>query len=108
MFLVFILNPLRNFYFNGPYLNGWGGWEGMPKEDICAQITKVSSNLWKNLAIENCNLLLENKFQSFSVALYTFTYAWLLIKIFNYVWFRFLIFGPIMKEIKWFEENRKK
>jgi len=101
----FFVEPLRTFYFQGPYLGGWGGWEGMAAVDICAQLTHVSSQLWQD-SIHNCMLLLENKFQAFLISCYAFTYMFLAIKIFNYVWFRFMIFNPIIKELRWFQQQQ--
>ena len=103
--MYFWVEPLRTWYFKGPFLGGWGGWEGMLPIDICAQITHVSSQLWQD-SYQNCMLLLENKFNAFVISCYAFTYIFLALKIFNYLWFRFMIFNPIVKELKWFHEQK--
>lgn len=103
----FLLSPLRKFYFHGPSFLGLGGWEGIPAEDICAHITKVSSSLWKYSALSNCIVLLENKFQAYLIGVYAFIYVWLICKLFNYAWMRYMIIGPILKELKNYDQKSK-
>lgn len=91
--------PLRNFYFKGPSLWGFGGWENMLPEDICAHITKVSAIMWRYESMEHCLLLLENKFQAFSITIFTCIYAWTFLKFLQHLWFRYFILGPILKKL---------
>lgn len=39
---------LSRLYLFGPNLKGFGFWEGKEAQDICAELTGVSSNFWSN------------------------------------------------------------
>lgn len=91
--------PLREIYFKGPRLWGWGGWEGFASEDICAHLTQVTSSVWKSQH-DHCTDLLERKFQAFLVSVFGISYFFLAYKLLSYLWFRYFILAPILKELQ--------
>ncbi len=93
-----IILPLRTLYFGGPRLWGWGGWEGISFQEICAQLTQVPAKVWENST--DCRELVERKFQTFLISLGAGTYIFLVFKLVNYIWLRYFILGPLLKEFK--------
>jgi len=91
--------PLRLLFFQGPRVWGWGGWEGIQYEDICAQMTQVPAHVWREQMF-TCAELLERKFTTFLVTVGAATYGFVLYKILSYLWFRYFILGPILHELK--------
>lgn len=96
---ILFVRPLRTLYLNGPQVFGYGGWEGIVFEDICAQLTHVPASVWRQ-EFYNCEQLVERKFQTLLVTVSLLSYCLLLYKILSYLWFRFFIVGPILYEIQ--------
>lgn len=72
----FALEPaLRELYFVGPRLKGYGFWNGLPPADICAQITQTSADVWRGVAAVQCTTLMEQYFQAFYVGVYSLLYV---------------------------------
>ena len=70
-----VLEPaLRELYFVGPRLKGYGFWNGLPQADICAQLTQTSADVWRGVAVSQCTTLTEQYFQAFYVGSYTSIY----------------------------------
>jgi hypothetical protein len=66
---------LRELYFVGPRLKGYGFWNGLPPADICAQITQTSAEMWNMVGTgAKCILLLEQNFQAFYTGAYALLY----------------------------------
>ena len=95
----FFVSPLRILYFHGPRIWGWGGWEGINFEDICAQLTLVPASVWKDQT-KNCAELLERKFSTFLVSVFGAAYFFTLYKIISYIYFRYFILAPLISELK--------
>lgn len=68
-------------------------------EDICAQITLVPASVWKE-QIANCGALLERKFSTFTVTVFGLAYFFAVYKVISYVYFRYFVLAPIIKELK--------
>lgn len=94
-----LVYPLKLLYFQGPAILGWGGWGGLPIEDICAQFTQVSAELWK-LQKEHCAALVDRKFSAILVAVGCTAYFVGLYKILSYIWFRYFFLRPFLRELK--------
>ena len=56
--------PLRMLYFDGPELGGYGFWGGRPPEDVCAEMSGLSSRA-ALLNPDGCTELLERRFAAF-------------------------------------------
>jgi hypothetical protein len=96
---LFFVSPLRILYFRGPRIWGWGGWEGISFEDICAQLTLVPASVWKD-QITNCTELLERKFSTFLVSVFGAAYFFTLYKVISYIYFRYFVLAPLITELK--------
>lgn len=96
---LLVVYPLRLLYFQGPTLFGVGGWGGLPVEDICAQFTQVSAELWKAQR-EHCMALIDRKFKAMVVAFGCGVYFMALYKIMSYLWFRYFVLRPFLVELK--------
>lgn len=96
---TFIVAPLKILYFQGPSLFGWGGWAGLPMEDICAQFTQVSADLWKNQR-DHCAALIDRKFRAILVVVGCATYFAALYKLIYYMCFRYFFLRPLLRELK--------
>ena len=64
--MIFI-HPLRDLYFQGPWVNGWGFWAGKDVEEICAYMNPTTSQMHWIRNINDCNELVERHFQTFLV-----------------------------------------
>lgn len=65
--------PLRTLYLHGPNIAGYGFWANRLPEDICAELTSVSSAHWtKESAL--CHQLIEDHFESFHVGVTSLVY----------------------------------
>jgi len=80
LFRVFIEDPLFELYINGPAFHGVGFWQGKPNEDICAELTSVSSSHWIKDSQE-CNDIIQRRFFSTVVVIYTAIYFTVLFKL---------------------------
>jgi len=99
---LLLVAPLRSLYFNGPAIMGWGGWGGMPPEDVCSQLTHVPAAVWRMDAAHmmDCEQLLERKFNTFVVAAGAAAYALLLWKLLAFFWFKYFVLRPIIAELQ--------
>lgn len=69
--------PMKIIYFYGPELFGFGGWGGRSVEDICHHLAKDSrSEFWSShpFATNECERMIEQRFQSNIIGLYGFLY----------------------------------
>jgi hypothetical protein len=65
-----ITDPLRTFYFVGPY------WHNAPIPEVCFRMTNVDSKFWSSSAdhMQECNDLTERQFRSFDATVMTTLY----------------------------------
>jgi len=97
MFFQILVNPLYEFFRKGPIF--FGGFGGLPEEDICTKISNVPSYMWQQNR-EECTKLIERKYESFYVCFYIFLYMFSIYKLFNYIWLKYFVIKPILEEIK--------
>jgi hypothetical protein len=64
-----IREPLRALYMGGPSLGGYGFWESLPDEEICAMMTGVKASFWRGLevSIAMCDRRIECKVDVFVI-----------------------------------------
>jgi hypothetical protein len=64
---------LRNLYFGGPALHGYGFWSNKSPVDMCSELTNVPADHWvKNE--EECETLLQRNFRAFEIGVNTVIY----------------------------------
>lgn len=65
-----ITNPLRTFYFVGPW------WGNVPKPEICFRITNVEAKWWEANTdrMKECTALTEREFESWDATIMTTLY----------------------------------
>ena len=71
-------SPVYRLYRHGPALHGYGFWRGAPSHEICAALTNVESDFWKNHSNE-CESLIAKEVQAYVVLIETITYFGLLL-----------------------------
>ena len=69
----FFIIPLARLYLWAPTLNGWGGLGGQNLQEICAQMTHLSSDFW-DLHRPECMDMVSKKFYGLVVVFETFFY----------------------------------
>lgn len=69
--------PLRDLYFRGPRVQGYGFWNGLPLPDICAQLTHTPSEVWVTNAAQ-CITMTDRYFDAFYIGCTTLLYIWVL------------------------------
>lgn len=75
MYIVFIVAPLFNIYFNGPCFGGYGFWGGKSNHDICTVLAPSSSSLhWANEGSKHCDEMVMRAFNSFLNLIMTIVY----------------------------------
>lgn len=104
MFFQILINPLYEFFRKAPTF--FGGYGGLPEEDICTKITNAPSYLWTQNK-EECTKLIERRYESFYVCFYVFLYIFSIYKLFNYLWLKYFVIKPILSEIKNVLQNKK-
>lgn len=96
---VLFVNPIRNLYFRGPWVNGWGFWSGKTIDEICTYINPSTNQLhWLKNNME-CLEIVEKRFDSFMVIVNFTLYLFAIYKIIEVIWFRFFVMGPLAREV---------
>jgi hypothetical protein len=69
-----VYEPLKTLYMNGPAIGGYGFWESLPPEEICATLTRVEASFWhKTLpSVAMCEQLIERKTDAFVIGTIAF------------------------------------
>ena len=91
--------PLQYFYRTGPTV--LGGWQGMNNADICAKLTKVPSEFWKENAGE-CESVVEKHFSGYYAVIKVGLYMYTLYKIISLCWFRYTVVRPLQDTLERF------
>ena len=65
---IVVTSPLKFVYLSGPSLAGFGFWNGVPYSQICAQLTRVETDHWKENAVA-CQSLVDRQVDAFVVSL---------------------------------------
>ena len=100
-------HPLYTLFRKGPLLNGFGFWGGKEDSEICSILTNVDSQIW----IQNpnqCNILIQRQYDSFSVTLYTICFLCFIIKSFTFIYTYICIVRPITKAMETLGQNKLK
>ena len=90
-----MVHPLRTLYLRGPPPFFWGG---KTVYDICAQTSGFPATFWETNT-EECVNNVETRFQSFYVGACFAGWSLTLYKILSTLWFRYMVLGPIVREI---------
>ena len=93
---LFILEPLKLFYFVGPI------WNNIPKEDICSQCTSIDASWWTKSQenMDECIYILERNFTSFATTVFTLCYFGVSTILTIYLLCHCCFVNPIIKEIR--------
>jgi hypothetical protein len=73
----FVETPMKQLYFKGPRIQGYGFWNGLPLNDICAQITHTASEVW-TLNVAQCIIITDRYFEAFYIGSYSVLYIFML------------------------------
>ena len=97
--------PLHYFYRTGPTV--FGGWQSMNNADICAKLTKVPSEFWKE-NVEECISVIEKHFSGYYAVVKIGLYLYVLYKIISLCWFRYTVIRPLQTTLERFLESHQK
>lgn len=82
---IFIEIPLRELYFHGPSMHGYGFWKGLSNSQICAELTQVEESHWVT-NISTCNSLVHRQFEAFLIIIYFCIYGIVMVSlIYNFI-----------------------
>lgn len=101
---VLFINPIRNLYFKGPWINGWGFWSGKTMEEICTYMNPSTSQMHWMKNTDDCIELVDKRFDSFMVSIYFGLYCFAIYKILQSIWFRFFMMQPLAREVAMYLE----
>jgi len=97
---VAIMQPLKQLYFRGPLLHGWGFWGGAAPESVCAAMLPGShTSFWQD-HLGECEVLLHQRFDSFSIAVHIVVYILLLFKVLQGLVFHWLVVQPAIYRLE--------
>lgn len=96
--------PFFIFYLKGPHIIGC--WEGIDLINICSQLSGTTAHFWIT-NMDECNVMINNKFESYYILLITILYCMFLIKIYEYLWWRYFVYTPIINKIDYLIKNNK-
>jgi len=94
---VFVHNPLRTLYFNGPTALGF--WGGALPQDVCFLLTGTPSTFWTE-HMDECMRLCEQKFDAFAVVITFGMYVALVLKCVEAVTMHLCFTRPILCELR--------
>ena len=95
-----ILMPLKQLYFHGPLLHGYGFWGGTPQEDMCAALSPgTAAGFWlKNH--EECSRIVDQHFEAFLVCIQVLLYGMTLYKLVSWCFMRYFVIQPTLTHIE--------
>ena len=79
LFHLTIIKPIEWLYLNAPEFGGFGGHEGLPKQEVCARITGVASHHWLAAGAVSCDLLIERKVRALASTILVILYVYLVV-----------------------------
>ena len=77
---LLLVSPLRRLYLYGPAAYNVGFWEGKEASEMCQVMTNHNQLFWENNH-EECQTLIETRFQSFKTTVEVVLYFTLMYKI---------------------------
>ena len=92
-----VLRPLRRLYLQGPSFVGF--WGGQALADVCAQMSTVPASFWAEHP-DRCDVLVEQRLQSFVVTVETVAYAWAAYRAVSAYFWRWAVVHPIVTELR--------
>jgi hypothetical protein len=82
---VMFVDPLKRLYLFGPAIMHFGFWGGTPLPEICRQMVGSADTKYWSQAPEECKNLVDQKFYSFYVGVYSGIYVYCLYKFFHWL-----------------------
>lgn len=89
--------PLRQLYFRGPLLAGFGFWAGAAKEDMCAMLSPGTSAFFWGHNSAQCEALLQQRFDAFSIAIKFVLYLLAMYRLLHWVCFQLFVMRPVLR-----------
>lgn len=108
---VLFNNPMRNLYFKGPWMNGWGFWSGKPSDEICSIINPYTNQIHWMKNSDECLYIIEKRYESFMIVVHFGCYVLFVYKLIQALWFRFFVMPSLAKEVAYYIDpptNRKR
>ena len=100
LFNTVFVSPLYTLYFRGPTLNGFGFWGGAAPETICASLLPGSHASFWAQHVDDCYVLLTQRFDAFQVAVHTCLYVFVLLKLVQCLTFHCLVVQPALGRLE--------
>src|SRR5579872_314361 len=103
LFRVFLFNPIRFIYLNGPSLGGFGFWNGQDLPDICNQLSKgVGTVKFWTKNFDQCELEIEKQVIALCILVWFLVFlfsCYLAIKVALWKYYQHMILKPILTDI---------
>jgi hypothetical protein len=92
--------PLKQLYFHGPLLHGYGFWGGTPHEDICAALSPgTAASFWLKNSDE-CTRIVDQHFDAFLISIQFLLYTVTLYKLVSWCFVRYFVIQPTLTHIE--------
>ena len=63
LYVTVVVTPLRDLFMKGPKFGEMGFWMGMEEPDICSEMTRTSSDIWRENP-SRCSDVIASRFES--------------------------------------------
>ena len=97
---AFVYAPLRRLYFQGPSLNGFGFWGGLPPQDCCTLALPGTSAVFWADHLHQCEVILDQRFIAFLTVVQFIMYVIYVHRLLSMVAYRYFILGPALRRLE--------
>jgi hypothetical protein len=100
LYSAFVYAPLRRLYFQGPSLNGFGFWGGLPAPDCCTLALPGTSAVFWADHLHQCEVILDQRFIAFLTVVQFLVYVIYVHRIVSLLAYRYFILGPALRRLE--------
>ena len=96
--------PLETLYLRGPWLHGYGFWQGTSPETICAHSSGADALFWVDNP-EECSIMIHKKVMGFAIAVYVVILCTSVYMSASAIYWRVVYINPIVQELSLFRKQ---
>tara|TARA_A100001015_G_C14606402_1_gene562456 strand:- start:102 stop:572 length:471 start_codon:yes stop_codon:yes gene_type:complete len=96
--------PLETLYLQGPWLYGYGFWQGTSAETICAHSSGADALFWVDNP-EECSNIIHKKVMGFAIAVYVVIFCSCVYMWASAYYWRMVYINPIVQELSLFRKQ---
>lgn len=109
LYRILLFNPLKFIYLHGPFLGGYGFWNGVEPSDICAQLSKgVPARFWLD-NIDQCEEQIDKQIVAMCISVWIIVFiaaCYFVLQIGMWHYYQRLVLRPVLVEL-WHSTSQK-